>query len=107
MSTQVPKWIQSYCNAHTREELIVTYGHWISAARELLEQETGVRSARMVDTPREAPPPSWAGVPTNGWDDVFPETKRWLEGFDAVSADQVSLKTVVSAVSMEEEVEAR
>ena len=103
----VPKWIQSYCNAHTREELIVTYGHWISAARELLEAETGVRSARMVDTPREAPPPSWAGVPTNGWDDVFPETKRWLEGFDAVSADQVSLKTVVSAVSVEEEVEAR
>ena len=100
----VPKWIQSYCNAHTREELIVTYGHWISAARELLEAETGVRSARMVDTPREAPPPSWAGVPTNGWDDVFPETKRWLEGFDAVSADQVSLKTVVSAVSIEEEV---
>ena len=40
----VPKWIQSYCNAHTREELIVTYGHWISAARELLEAETGVRS---------------------------------------------------------------
>ena len=32
---------------------------------------------------------------------------KWLEGFDAVSADQVSLKTVVSAVSMEEEVEAR
>ena len=103
----VPKWIQSYCNAHTREELIVTYGHWISAARELLEAETGVRSARMVDTPREAPPPSWAGVPTNGWDDVFPETKRWLEGFDAVSADQVSLKTVVSAVSVEEAVDAR
>ena len=72
-----------------------------------MEAETGVRSARMVDTPREAPPPSWAGVPTNGWDDVFPETKRWLEGFDAVSAGQVSLKTVVSAVSMEEEVEAR
>ena len=64
---------------------------------------TQVRSARMVDTLREAPPPSWAGVPTNGWDDVFPETKRWLEGFDAVSADQVSLKTVVSAVSIEEE----
>ena len=49
---KVPKWIQSYCNAHTREEnssLRTATG--FLGARELLEAETGVRSARMVDTP--------------------------------------------------------
>ena len=58
--------------------------------------QTGVRSARMVDTPREAPPPSRGGRP-----DERPTTTSsrrpsgGSRGFDAVSADQVSLKTVV------------
>ena len=76
MSTQVPKWIQSYCNAHTREELIVTYGHWISAARGVVGTGDGrAQCEHGRHAPRGASP-SWAGVPTNGWDGVFPETKR-------------------------------
>lgn len=100
----VPKWIQHYCAAHTREELVVTYGKWISTARDLLEAEQGVREARMVDAPRNAPPPSWTGVPTDGWDDVFPETKRWLQGYDANSAKNVSLEEAEPAVRVEKPV---
>ena len=69
----VPKWIQSYCNAHTREEFIVTYGHWISAARELLEAETGVRALAWSTRPgRRRHRRGRASRRTA--DDVFPET---------------------------------
>ena len=100
------------------EELVVTYWisnatarsstHWLISTQIncstaagapppswALEQETGVRSARMVDTRGPGAATVVGGRPDERLGRRFPETKRGLEGpRTRCSADQVSLKTV-------------